>query len=126
MDNTRILVIGAGVNGSICAAGLLKAGIDVTLLARGSRLDFIRERGVVIEDPFKGTRTVARIPAIGELGADDIYEYVLVVTRKNQAIDLLPILAKNKSLSVVFMVNNPSGPDAYVMALGIVARRLTR
>jgi len=34
-DNARILVIGAGVNGSICAAGLYQAGIDVTVLAKG-------------------------------------------------------------------------------------------
>jgi hypothetical protein len=34
-DNARNLVIGAGVNGSICAVGLYNAGVDMTILARG-------------------------------------------------------------------------------------------
>ena len=37
MDNARILVIGAGVNGSICAANRIKPGLTVTVLARGQR-----------------------------------------------------------------------------------------
>ena len=114
----RILVIGAGVNGSICAAGLFKAGEDVTLLARGARLDFLREHGVTIEDPFSGARTVSRTPVIGELRPMDVYDYVLVVVRKNQVADLLPTLAANLSPNLVFMVNNPSGPAEYVEALG--------
>ena len=114
----RVLVIGAGVNGSICAAGLLKAGEDVTLLARGSRLDFLREHGVTIENPFSGSRTVSRVPMIGELRPKDIYDYVLVVVRKNQVAELLPSLAANLSSNLVFMVNNPSGPAEYVEALG--------
>jgi len=57
-DNARILVIGAGVNGSICAVGLYQAGIDVTVLARGKRHEELVEQGIVIEDPFKKTRSV--------------------------------------------------------------------
>ena len=34
MDNARLLVIGAGVNGSVCAAGLHKAGIALSPHAR--------------------------------------------------------------------------------------------
>ena len=37
--NARILVIGAGVNGSICAVGLYCAGFDVKVLARGKRYE---------------------------------------------------------------------------------------
>ena len=37
--NARILVIGAGVNGSICAVGLYRAGFDVTVLARAKRYE---------------------------------------------------------------------------------------
>jgi ketopantoate reductase len=40
-DNARILVIGAGVNGSVCAGRLFERGVDVTVLARGKRdVDF--------------------------------------------------------------------------------------
>jgi len=114
----RILVIGAGVNGSICAVRLFDAGIDVTLLARGERFAFIKEQGVIIDDPFKNARTITMVPVIDALRPDDIYDYVLIVVRKNQVPDLLPILTANKSPNLVFMVNNPEGPEVFVRALG--------
>ncbi len=117
-DNARILVIGAGVNGSICAVGLHNAGLNVTILARGKRYEEVREEGIVIEDPFKNTRSQTKIPVINRLDADDFYDYILVVIRKNQVPDLLPVLARNRSPNVVFMVNNPSGPDEFTKALG--------
>src|SRR5271157_5587381 len=117
-DNARILVIGAGVNGSICAVGLCKAGIDVTVLARGRRYEDIRNDGIVIEDSFKNTRSVTKVPVIDHLDPQDCYDYIFVIVRKNQVADLLPVLANNHSPNVVFMVNNPSGPDEFIRALG--------
>ncbi len=114
----RILVMGAGVNGSVCAAALQRAGCDVTVLARGKRLEELQERGIEIEDPLKGTRTVTHVPVVDRLASEDIYEYVLVVVRKNQVRDLLPVLAQNQSQSVIFMVNTASGPDEWIAALG--------
>ena len=52
-ENARILVIGAGVNGSICAVGLRKVGIDVTVLARGKRYEELREEEIVSYPPLK-------------------------------------------------------------------------
>jgi len=117
-DNARILVIGAGVNGSICAVALYNAGVDVTLLARGKRYEEIREGGIVIEDPFKKTRSVTKVPVINYLNPEDVYDYILVIVRKNQVAGLLPVLASNRSPNVVFMVNNPSGPDEFTAVLG--------
>ena len=117
-DNARILVIGAGVNGSTCAVGLYTAGFDVTILARGKRHEEIRDGGIVIEDPFKNTRSHTEVPVINRLDPEDSYDYILVVIRKNQVPDLLPVLALNRSPNVVFMVNNPSGPDEFTGVLG--------
>ncbi|MGO9445457.1 MAG: ketopantoate reductase family protein [Thiobacillaceae bacterium] len=114
----RILVLGAGVNGSVCAAALHRAGYDVTVLARGKRLEELQERGIEIEDPLKGTSTLTHVPVVDRLASDDIYEYVLVVVRKNQVRDFLPVLAQNQSQSVVFMVNTASGPDEWIAAIG--------
>jgi len=116
--DARILVIGAGVNGSICASELFKAGIDVTVLARGKRYEELCSDGIIIENPLRKTRSVTRVPVVSVLKPDDRYDYVLVVVRKNQVRDLLPVLATNQSPAVVFMVNNPSGPDEWVAALG--------
>jgi ketopantoate reductase len=117
-DQARILVIGAGVNGSICAVGLFNAGFDVTLLARGKRYQEICDGGIVIEDPFKNTRSLTKVSVINCLELEDCYDYILVVIRKNQVPELLPVLARNRSPNVVFMVNNPSGPDEFIRALG--------
>ena len=117
-NNARILVIGAGVNGSICAVGLQKAGVDVRVLARGKRCEDIREKGIIIEDVLQNTRSVTKVPVIDFLNPEDLYDYILVVVRKNQVSDLLPILACNRTPNIVFMVNNPSGPDEWIQALG--------
>jgi 2-dehydropantoate 2-reductase len=113
----RILIIGAGVNGSICATAFYRAGIDVTVLARGKRYEEIISQGIIIEDPFKNQRTITRVPVIHSLDPDDDYEFILVIIRKNQIPDLLPVLAKNRSANIVFMVNNPSGPEIYTDSL---------
>ena len=114
----KILVIGAGVNGSVCASGLQNHGIDVTVLARGTRYDEIRKEGIIIEDPFTNKRTVTKVKAIKALEQDDIYEYILVIVRRNQITELLPSLAKNMSPNVVFLGNNLGGSDEYTNALG--------
>ena len=117
-DPARLLVIGAGVNGSICALGLQRAGFDVTLLARGQRYEELRSGGIVIEDPFRNTQTTTHVHLINHLDPADCYDYILVVVRKSQVKDLLPALAINPSPNVVFMINNPSGPAEYTDALG--------
>ncbi len=118
MNNVRILIIGAGVNGSAVATCLHNAGIDVTVLARGTRYEQVRDEGIVIEDPFKKTRSVTKVRVINSLDPEDCYDYILVIVRKNQALELLPVLAQNKSPNVVFMGNNLSGPEEFVKILG--------
>jgi 2-dehydropantoate 2-reductase len=118
-NDTRILVIGAGVNGSVIAERLFERGVDVTVLARGKRLAGIEGNGIVIENPFSHQRRVAKVRVIGELAPVDAYDYILVVVRRNQVAELLPMLAANRSPNVVFMNNNLSGPAEIVAALGL-------
>ncbi|MGA8743167.1 MAG: hypothetical protein WB561_18410 [Terracidiphilus sp.] len=58
------------------------------------------------------------MPVIDYLAPTDLYEYILVVIRKNQVQELLPVLAQNRSPSVVFMLNTASGHEDWVAALG--------
>ncbi len=113
-----MLVIGAGVNGSICAVKLHNAGVDVTVLARGKRYKELVEQGIVIENPFNNIRTVTKVPVIERLDPQDRFDYILVIVRKNQVAELFPVLRGNCSPNVVFMVNNPSGPEEFIQALG--------
>ncbi|HUI87355.1 MAG TPA: 2-dehydropantoate 2-reductase N-terminal domain-containing protein [Anaerolineales bacterium] len=112
-DNTKLLVIGAGVNGSAVITKLVRAGLDAKVLARGKRYDEIKDEGIIIEDPFRNQRSVTKVPVINGLDPDDIYDFILVVVRKNQVADLLPVLAQNKSPNIVFMGNNLLGPDEF-------------
>ena len=120
-----ILVYGAGPLGSLFAARLQQGGNHVSLLARGQRMADLHKHGVVLEDVWTGERTVTRVNLIGELAPDGAadrgrpYDLVLVVMRKNNVIDILPILAANRHTpNVLFLGNNAAGPDAYIEALG--------
>ena len=116
-ENARLLVIGAGVNGSAVIIKLVGAGLDAKVLARGKRYDEIKNEGIIIEDPFNHKRSVTKVPIINRLDPDDINDFILVIVRKNQIADLLPVLAQNKSANIVFMGNNLSGPDEFAKVI---------
>ena len=118
IDSPRILVVGAGVNGAVCAVELYRAGFNVIVLARPSRYQELVERGIEIENPLNGARTVTRVPVVAQLAPNDLYDYILVVVRKNQVPGLLPALQQNRSPNVVFMVNTALGPEEWAAELG--------
>ncbi|TVR36170.1 MAG: hypothetical protein EA388_04800 [Nitriliruptor sp.] len=115
----RVLVFGAGPLGSLMAARLHEAGQDVSLLARGQRLHDLKYHGVVLQDEESGEQEVAHVPVVEALGPDDHYDLVMVVMRKNQAQDILPLLATNPHVSTyLFLMNNAEGPAPLVETLG--------
>jgi ketopantoate reductase len=115
----RILIYGAGPLGSLFAARLQEAGHDVSVLARGERLQDLREHGLILEDSSTGQREVLQINTVESLEPDDAYDLVLVVMRKNHAIKILPTLAANRnSPTILFMMNNAAGQEDLVKALG--------
>jgi 2-dehydropantoate 2-reductase len=114
----KILVYGAGVLGSLCAARLQQGGHDVSLLARGQRLADLREHGLVLEDSQSGQRTVTQVNVVEALEPDDAYDLVLVVVQMQQTESVLPALAANKHTpNVLFIQNNPAGPHVLTQAL---------
>jgi 2-dehydropantoate 2-reductase len=115
----RILVYGAGAIGSFNAARLAAGGHDVALLARGDRLDELRQHGIVLQSAFGGPRTTTRVRLVESLGPDDAYDLVLVALRRHQTPAILAVLAANRHTpSVLFIGNNAAGADEYVAALG--------
>jgi len=115
----KTLVYGAGPLGSHIAAKLHEDGVEVALLARGQRLADLRAHGVVLEHWRSGARETHHVPVVEELGEHDRYELVLVVMRKDQSRDILPVLANNQhARTVLFLQNNAAGFADYTATLG--------
>lgn len=115
----KILVYGAGPLGSLFAARLHEAGHEVSLLARGKRLAELKEFGIVLLDTQTGEETVACPQIVEQLAPEDAYDLVLVIMRKNRALEILPILAANHHTpNVLFLMNNAAGPGELIKVLG--------
>jgi ketopantoate reductase len=88
-------------------------------LARGQRLDDLRQHGIVLHDVQTDEWTTDYVATIEQLAPDAPYDLALVIMRKNQALDLLPVLAANRHIpNILFLMNNAAGPDALAQALG--------
>ena len=92
----RILIYGAGVIGSFYASRFAKAGLDVTVLARGQRLKELQGHGLW----YRGkTRThKVEVKTISELKPNDRYQFIFLTVRENQVEEALEDISKNKQL----------------------------
>jgi ketopantoate reductase len=119
MEPTKILVYGAGPLGSLFAARLHEGGNDVSLLARGKRLTDLRQHGIVLKDFYTKEETTTHVNIVESLEPEEAYDLVLVIMRKNHALEILPVLAANKHTSnILFLMNNAAGPEAFIETLG--------
>lgn len=115
----KILFYGAGVMGSLYAARLKQSGQDISVLARGRRLQDIREHGIVLKDVSSGKQSTTRVKVVEQLEPEDAYDLVVVMMPKNHLSEILPILAANRHTpGVLFMMNNACGPAEMINALG--------
>ena len=67
----RVLVLGAGVIGSVYAGKLLQAGHEVVVLARGHRLSDLQAHGLVLLDAGSGDRIASPVPVVSEVVVGD-------------------------------------------------------
>lgn len=114
----RILVYGAGVIGSVFAGRLAASGNDVTVLARGRRLEELKRNGVVLSFPGETREERVSVKIIEQLAPDDSFDYILVVMQRTQVDSVLPILALNCSKNIVFVVNTAGGYEKWAKAIG--------
>lgn len=117
--SVRILVVGAGVVGSVYAGKLLGAGHDVVLLARGRRLADLQAFGLILEEAESGQRTVLPVTAVSVSGADRRFDLALVPVRSEQLVSTLPALSSMRDCSDVLFFGNTAGRQAQLVeALG--------
>ena len=104
----KILVYGAGVLGCNLARNLLRAGKDVTLLARGNWAAEIKQNGLRIKDKFSLRTSVSRIPVVTELAPDAMYDVIFVVLRYTQLDSALDTLRANRTKNVTACLSTVS------------------
>lgn len=106
----KLLVLGAGVLGSLLADELLRAGHAVSVLARGARYETLLEQGLILRHYLQGktTRTRPQVSRKPEEGS--VYDAVFCVLQYTQLHDALVTLSKIDAGLYVLVGNNPD-PD---------------
>ena len=112
----RVLIVGAGVIGSVYAGKLLEAGHEVALLARGRRLSELQAHGLMLEDAESGRHTEVAVSSLSEPIAGDRYDLVMVPVRSEQLARTFPILLGMTDDSDVLFFGNTLGRQAELVA----------
>jgi len=87
----RIAVVGAGAIGAFVGAMLAKAGVDVTLVARGTHLRAMRERGVRVRGSIGAF--VAHPPVTDDPSSIGAVDVVLLTLKAHSLVEMAPRLA---------------------------------
>lgn len=115
----HILVIGAGVIGTVYAAKLREGGNAITVVARGDRIEEIRRDGLQLVHAVTGERSNTVVNVTERLGPSDQYDAAIITVRRDQLAALVPDLERNTIIpTLLFMLNNPTGTATLTRALG--------
>jgi len=110
----QIAIIGLGGIGSTFAFQLSKVGHDVTVVARGTRLEQLRHAGAIVT--VEGARAAVHVS--GEFDTTRDWDLVLVTVLASQVDVLLPALSASAAKSVMFMFNTFQPLDRLLDAVG--------
>jgi 2-dehydropantoate 2-reductase len=107
----NVLIVGAGVIGSVYGAHLAAAGNAVSVLSHGSRTDEVASSGLSAHDVLDGSLVEAGATVVPDAGGG--YDLVLVAVRRDQLASACARLAALAGQpAVVFFGNNPAGRSA--------------
>lgn len=110
----KVLIIGAGVIGSIYGYKLIKSGNDITFLDKDIRLKELIEKGLILK--INNSESIVRtrnFNVVSTISSSDIYDYIIITVQMNQLPSVYSYLMNNQSNNIVFMVNNPEGSNEY-------------
>jgi 2-dehydropantoate 2-reductase len=114
----RIVVIGAGVVGSLYAGRLAISGQNVSLLARGTRLTELQLCPLQLVDDAGKISTTVRVPVVPRLAPSDVYDIGIVMVRADEVEKLLPQLTSYHGVKTfLFMHNRAAGSAALADAV---------
>ncbi|MDR1147533.1 MAG: NAD(P)-binding domain-containing protein [Spirochaetaceae bacterium] len=114
-EKPRLLIFGAGVIGSLYALRFIQSGMDVTVLARGNRLEELKRNGLQYGE--KNSIKSVQVNLIETLRDDDIYDFIFVAVRFDQMVSALKAIKNNKSENIVTLANSV-GYDEWIAIVG--------
>ena len=97
----KIAIIGAGRIGTAFAYRLARANHDVTMVARGKRLEELKQNPAI--QPVTGPPASVKVAA--SLDAATPWDLVLVTVLANQVDGVLPTLTASAAKTILFMFN---------------------
>ncbi|WP_334223914.1 ketopantoate reductase family protein [Thiosocius teredinicola] len=124
-DSMRFLVIGAGGIGAYYGARLMRAGCDVTFVARGRHLEVMQTNGLQIDHPdftFKGAVNAVSTAALTSSHNPGEYDLVILTTKAGSTQSLLDELqawlTNADTLPVLSLQNGVDNERQIAAALG--------
>ena len=114
----RVLFFGAGAFGTLFATKLCATGHDVSILARGARLESIRRDGLRIREHTSGDGLTAHPTVVTGVGHENPYDLVIVLVRRAQVDDVLRQVARGHAGDTLVMVNEARGYAPWREILG--------
>ena len=104
----KVLVVGAGVVGTVYGAHLAAAGNTVSVLSHGPRTEYVAAGGLRAQDPTGGGLAEAKAAVVTDASGD--YDVVLVAVRRDQlASACAGLTGLAGKPAVLFLGNNPGG-----------------
>jgi 2-dehydropantoate 2-reductase len=114
-EKPKLLIFGAGAIGSLYALRFIQSDMNVTVLARGNRLEELRRNGLQYGE--KGSIKTVQVNLIETLLNDDIYDFIFVTVRFDQMLSALTAIKNNKSKNIVTLTNTV-GYDEWIAIVG--------
>jgi 2-dehydropantoate 2-reductase len=110
----EVLLVGAGVIGTVYASELIGAGHSVTVLAHGPRTEAVEARGLATRDVTKTSTMTERVcQTVVTADTRGTYDLVLVAVWADQLPSVFASLRETAGRPVfLFFGNNPSGHAA--------------
>jgi 2-dehydropantoate 2-reductase len=107
----KVLIVGAGVVGTVYGAHLAAAGSTVEVLSHGPRTDDVAAGGLCARDVTGGGLADAEVPVVPD--ASGTYDIVLIAVRRDQLASACAGLTRLAGMpAVLFLGNNPAGRAA--------------
>lgn len=107
----KILVCGSGIIGSLLIHTLAAAGNDITVLARGKRLEELNSVGLRMKRHGKDTITTDKVRAVGAIPTDEHFDIIFSPMQCRQQFGLLDGFAAADCDVVVLIGNNMYAPE---------------